>query len=466
MPKLYLVGITEDRTGLVLARSPQAKSGESVLEVDGDLLEAIAEIRRYRASGGVVPSVSSPALPSRRGLGDDAGSTSRLSPREIQALIRRGESIRSVARKAGVDEWRIDIYAAPIVAEQARIVARARELTLEKRGAGPSGRPLGDAVLTNVVEKRVSMDAQQFEAAWSACEPEPDRWIVRFSYVSRGRDQVAEWVYDPVEESISAGNRLGTTLGWRDPDRPGRVPRLPEAPTPEPDEGGGSGSTSKRARARKQGSRRSRSTSKAASKSKSKSTSKSKSKAKPSSKSKPASKAKPTSKSKPSASKRPSSSGRRSSAKTPSGRRERAKDPSRKQPSTSSSTRRKSASRSRSTKSGGSKSSSSRRGRRSSDRDERPPGAPGRLPDRFSQPTRRLTIVEDREPPEAEAEGETVGSTWREELDREAPRASWREEIERRSRDDGAARSGRTGVEVEGERVGDSTRRRRPLRAR
>jgi len=29
--KLYLVGVTEDRTGLVLAKSPRAKKGESVL---------------------------------------------------------------------------------------------------------------------------------------------------------------------------------------------------------------------------------------------------------------------------------------------------------------------------------------------------------------------------------------------------------------------------------------------------
>lgn len=233
MPKLYLVGVTEDRTGLVLAKSPRAKTGESVLEVDGDVLDAIAEIRRYRSEGAVPPSISSPALPTRHRPTGEGPSASSLSPREIQSRLRRGESIQSVARRAGIEAWRIEVYAAPIAAEQARIVARARELDMEKRGAGPSGRPLGDSVQANIVEKRVSMNVDEFESAWSAYEPEPDRWVVQFQYTSRGREQLAEWLYDPEAETISATNRLATTLGWRDPKRSGRLPPLPEAPRRE-----------------------------------------------------------------------------------------------------------------------------------------------------------------------------------------------------------------------------------------
>ena len=230
MAKLYVVGVTEDRTGLVLARSRRAKSGESVLEVDQDVLEAIAEIRRYRAGGTAPPSISSPALPSRRATAGEVSTASKLSPREIQARVRRGESIASVARRAGVEEWRIEVYAAPIAAEQARVVSRAREAYLAKRGAGPSGRPLGEAVQANVVEKKIPLNVDQFESAWSAFEPEPDRWIVRFEYVSRGHKQMAEWTYDPDDEEIAASNRVATALGWRDPKRTGRLAALPDAP--------------------------------------------------------------------------------------------------------------------------------------------------------------------------------------------------------------------------------------------
>lgn len=230
MPKLYLVGVTEDRSGLVLAKSPRAKKGESVLEVSHEVLDAIAEIRRYRSEGTTVPSVKSAALPSRRVTAGEVSTPSSLSPREIQSRLRRGESIQSVARRAGVEEWRIEVYAAPIAAEQARVVARARELTMTKRGAGPSGRPLGESVQANIVEKRVSMNADEFEAGWIAYEPEPDRWVVRFEYVSRGRRQGAEWIYEEAAGTIMVANRMATVLGWRDPRRTGRLPPLPEAP--------------------------------------------------------------------------------------------------------------------------------------------------------------------------------------------------------------------------------------------
>ncbi|MBI2169321.1 MAG: DUF3071 domain-containing protein [Actinobacteria bacterium] len=232
MPRVYLVGVTEDRSGIVLGKSRRSKKGESVLEIDHEVLDAIAEIRRYRAEGSGRPSVSSPALPSRRSTAGEVSSPSALSPREIQARLRRGDSIQSVARRAGVEEWRIEVYAAPIAAEQARVVSRARELVMEKRSAGPSGRTLGESVQGSVVEKRVPMDVDSFEAAWSAAEPDPDRWVVRFQYVSRGHTQTAEWRSDPENGTVTATNRLASMIGWRDPRRTGKTPALPDAGAP------------------------------------------------------------------------------------------------------------------------------------------------------------------------------------------------------------------------------------------
>lgn len=232
MAKLYLVGVTEDRSGLVLSKSPRSKRGDSILEVDAAVLEAIAEIRRYRSRAGGAPALTSPALPSRY---VEAGpEASRLSPREIQDRLRHGESLRSVARRAGVDESRLEVYATPILAEQARIVAEAGEAFLSKRGAGLSGRPLREAVLANVASRRVKLTASDFAAAWSSFESLDGGWIVRFSYTSRGKPQVAEWWYDPEIRKVVATNRLGTALGWSDPKVRGRLPVLPDGAAPPP----------------------------------------------------------------------------------------------------------------------------------------------------------------------------------------------------------------------------------------
>ncbi|HVM40203.1 MAG TPA: septation protein SepH [Acidimicrobiia bacterium] len=230
MPKLYLVGVTEDRSGLILSKSARAKSGDSVLEVDAAVLEAVAEVRRFRSTAGA-SRLSSPALPSRRG--DVSGpQSSRLSPREIQDRLRHGESVKSVARRAGLDEWRVEVYAAPVLAEQARMVGEAQRAVLSKRGAGPSGVGLGDAVRANVAVKQAGMTTGEYDAGWSAHETTDGQWKVRFSYVSRGREQVAEWIYEPESKTITAANRLATALGWRDPKARGRLPKLADGPAP------------------------------------------------------------------------------------------------------------------------------------------------------------------------------------------------------------------------------------------
>lgn len=223
MPKLHLVGVTEDRSGLILSKSPRAKSGDVYLEVDREVLEAVAEIRKYRSRGGL----ESPALPARSrdaAVGDDMG----LSPREIQHRLRRGVSIASVARAAGVDEWRIERYAAPVQAEQARVVDLVRRLMYAKPRLGESGHPLGLSVQANVLEKGVKITAPEFEEAWSAFESDDDVWVVRFEYVSRGRRQVAEWQYRAADGALSARNRLGSNLAYRDPKSRGRIRALPE----------------------------------------------------------------------------------------------------------------------------------------------------------------------------------------------------------------------------------------------
>ena len=51
---------------------------------------------------------------------------SSLTPREIQARVRAGDSIEDVARAAGmIPEW-VEPYAAPVIAEREFIAQQAR----------------------------------------------------------------------------------------------------------------------------------------------------------------------------------------------------------------------------------------------------------------------------------------------------------------------------------------------------
>jgi hypothetical protein len=219
MPKLHLVGITPDHRGLVLSEHARSKRGDMVLEIDDRLLEAIEKAQRLRtrAEG---HGLESAALPSKRvTVNGDATTVARLSPREIQQRLRAGESITAMARSSGTDEAWIRRFAAPVLAEQAKIIEQARTLTLVKRGVGPSGATLGPSVAANVIDRGVPLTLPDLDAGWGAYQRPEGGWHVTFTFPLRGRRQTAEWELDVAAGDLTARNKLASELGWREPGK-------------------------------------------------------------------------------------------------------------------------------------------------------------------------------------------------------------------------------------------------------
>src|SRR5437762_4932350 len=186
-----------------------------MVQLDQQLLATIAEAERIRngesGEGGEAGGRPRPARPA-----------SRLTPREIQARLRGGRSIPEVAAEAGVPlDW-IDRFAAPIAAEQARMVDRARVMTFSKQRIGQSSQPLGISVRWNLLDKGVLLSEDEFEGGWSAFQLQDEIWMIRFRYTSRSRLQSAEWELDAGAQRLTARNRLATDLGYVEK---GRRPR-------------------------------------------------------------------------------------------------------------------------------------------------------------------------------------------------------------------------------------------------
>jgi hypothetical protein len=219
MPKLHLVGITPDHRGLVLSEHARAKRGDMVLEIDDRLLEAIDKANRLRTRDEGV-RLESNALPSKRGDADgDAAVAGRPTPREIQQRLRAGESVAALARTSGTDEAWIRRFAAPVLAEQAKVIDLARSVTFTKRGVGPSGAALGQAVAANVIDRGVPLTLPDLEAGWGAYQHPEGGWRVTFTFPLRGRRQTAEWEIEPGTGQLTARNKLATELGWRESGR-------------------------------------------------------------------------------------------------------------------------------------------------------------------------------------------------------------------------------------------------------
>jgi hypothetical protein len=215
--KLHLVGFTTDRRGLIFSARRGAKSGGFVVLVDDDVRAAVEEAL---ATDAPTAAEAEAELNQRR-------PESALSVREVQARLRSGRTIDEVAALAGMEPAWVARFAAPIVAEQAQMVAAVRASVFEKARIGPSALPIGEAVYRNLAEKGVVGTADDLDSGWSARQLADGLWLVSFEYVSRGRPAHAGWDYDEREGTVRARDRLASMLAYRAP-APGAV-RAPAA---------------------------------------------------------------------------------------------------------------------------------------------------------------------------------------------------------------------------------------------
>jgi hypothetical protein len=142
---------------------------------------------------------------------------SRLSPREIQSLLRAGKSASVVARAADVDEAWVLRWLPPIEAERERIIARARAATVVKRRLGGSGKALGAAVDAGLAARGVDPGTID----WTAVRRDGDpHWVVSVGYHSRGKQRRAQWRYDPETGDVQPHDQVAMDLSWTRNDPP------------------------------------------------------------------------------------------------------------------------------------------------------------------------------------------------------------------------------------------------------
>jgi hypothetical protein len=206
MQKLHLVGFTATFDGLIFSARKGAKSGSFVVPIDAVLLKQLAEADRLR-DGGSTGTSRVPVAPRL------VRPESALTPREMQDHIRGGWTVDEVALEAGVDlDW-VRRFAAPVLAEVGRVIERAQAQTYDRPRVGLSALPLEASVRRNVADRGVRLSDDDRDDAWAAWQLDDERWVVRFTYRSRGRAQEAEWIFEPATGELVSRNRLAAQLG-------------------------------------------------------------------------------------------------------------------------------------------------------------------------------------------------------------------------------------------------------------
>ena len=157
MRELHVVALSEDGRHVVLATRPGTASGEFRVALDDRLTAAVR---------GELAAPGRDAPPS-------------ISPREIQARLRDGESPEDIAAAAGVPLTRVERYAGPVLAELDRVITGARAAVVHRPRLGASALPLGEAVQVHLAEVAHLAEGS---LRWGARRAEHGRWVVQLSW--------------------------------------------------------------------------------------------------------------------------------------------------------------------------------------------------------------------------------------------------------------------------------------------
>jgi hypothetical protein len=207
--QLEVVAVSDDGTHVLLASDENATRATHSLRIDNRLQSAI------------------------RGQVDasDERRESELSPRDIQARLRAGESAEDIAKVARIALSRVMRYAGPVLSERDRIVEQAQGAVLQRARGPELSTPLGEMVEKRLAET-VGLHAET--VVWNARRRDDGAWIVELSYTARGGARTASWLWQPGERELSSLNSLATRLGAETAGGSTRQRRAPGAPRTAP----------------------------------------------------------------------------------------------------------------------------------------------------------------------------------------------------------------------------------------
>ncbi|MGH2710725.1 MAG: septation protein SepH [Actinomycetota bacterium] len=187
-------------------------------EPDEDLPEVEAEVAKIEV---IRPRTEKPEIPAK----------SKLSPAEIQTLIRAGRGIRSVANLAGTPVDWVRYLAEPIQEERRGIVRQMLTRRQERARLGMSSVTVGEAIIENLRSRGIRAPELIIDEGFTAFRPDGREWRVRLVFEHRGRKQTASWSFDAQTREVTPLNSLATSLGWRrPPGQPGEEGARPARP--------------------------------------------------------------------------------------------------------------------------------------------------------------------------------------------------------------------------------------------
>ena len=155
---------------------------------------------------------------------------SPLSPREIQARLRAGESPSDIARSYGVEPERVERYAGPVLAERQHAIDTARNSQVRRRADPSAHLTLMTAVGERLGRTEVTWEARRADDRLSR------HWTIEVSWSIGDEIHQAEFDFDPhgrfsvpLNEDarwLVRDTRTSKASDWRAPANPDLEPTV------------------------------------------------------------------------------------------------------------------------------------------------------------------------------------------------------------------------------------------------
>ncbi|NED97561.1 DUF3071 domain-containing protein [Phytoactinopolyspora alkaliphila] len=162
---------------------------------------------------------------------------SQLRPRDIQARIRAGESVESVAAAATMPLEKVRRFAGPVLAEREHIAGRARQANLRRPAGDGPVRTLESAA----ADYAASIGAEPESVEWDAWRADDGRWRVQCSWTApedapddTTEPSAAVFSFDPSGRSVVPQDLVARLVSGEPRPEPEPAPEEPDAPAGPP----------------------------------------------------------------------------------------------------------------------------------------------------------------------------------------------------------------------------------------
>ena len=196
MTELRLDGKTED--GLYL--SLHDNDGNEFTVRVSDTLRATVNQQRLMA----VPTNDEPTV----------------SIKEIQRLLRAGQTAEQIARDNNTTIEKVERFAGPILSERIYIIDQAQQIVIRKEGARDAVTLFG-----TVISRLAPRNIDSSELSWDTWRLEDGTWTLELHYPNSSGIGIAQWNFDSILRTVTS---MDENARWMMGDDP--APR--QLPTP------------------------------------------------------------------------------------------------------------------------------------------------------------------------------------------------------------------------------------------